>query len=348
MFLALASCEMAMAQKASDSRSPASFYYIDTVKAEVHHSRFTLPAQYTLNDITTGLVRYFPALAQPYITLKQVKVTESPLGKHILFQPLYRGIPVYHSEVRVHIDRNQQVYLLSAVLFPVHQDNWTDKDFTIQAAAWCRQWYNEEPQGLQRVIYYDGNRSQVAVKFNFRNRQQPQRPELVVAENGNILYRQNLAIAFTNMPDSMVSGYIFRPDPLTTAQKFYGSPYTDSSDFTNSHLDSQRVMVRFKAAYTNDSFRLQSRLFRLVDFIGSSVKPVIKADTLLLTTAASLGLKTLILFTTSLICIAISKIPSVIRGCLIHCSLIHTAKRMITPILIPGLNPIHWNLAPAV
>ncbi len=66
--------------------------------------------------------------------------------------------------------------------------------------------------------------------------------------------------------DTTARSYVFRPDPLTTAQQPYGRPYLDSLDTDRPALNQQRVLDTLWLTFANDSFRLRNRWFEVAEF----------------------------------------------------------------------------------
>lgn len=54
--------------------------------------------------------------------------------------------------------------------------------------------------------------------------------------------------------DSFAPGYVFAPDPLSTANVLYGKPHRDRQDSSYAFLDSQRIWVNIPARFANDTF----------------------------------------------------------------------------------------------
>ncbi|MBW8051671.1 MAG: T9SS type A sorting domain-containing protein [Cytophagales bacterium] len=62
----------------------------------------------------------------------------------------------------------------------------------------------------------------------------------------------------TTEKDSLVNACIFNPDPLTTANVTYGSPYVDSNDVDIVELNAERDSVMMTVKFKNDTFFLES------------------------------------------------------------------------------------------
>lgn len=63
--------------------------------------------------------------------------------------------------------------------------------------------------------------------------------------------------------DTTIAGYVFLPDPLTTAGESYGGSYVDNNDQTNAFLDAQRFWVETLGSFEQDTFRLKNRFVQI-------------------------------------------------------------------------------------
>jgi len=73
--------------------------------------------------------------------------------------------------------------------------------------------------------------------------------------------------------DSTVQGYIFLPDPLSTANVNYGGNYSDNNDNTNSALNSERFLRNFTATFDNGVFKLENADIKIDEFSDPVVMP---------------------------------------------------------------------------
>jgi hypothetical protein len=78
--------------------------------------------------------------------------------------------------------------------------------------------------------------------------------------------------------DTTARAFVFRPDPLTTAQQPYGRPYIDSLDTDRPALNQQRVLDTLRLTFAADSFRLRNPWFTVAEF-DPPVRPVAAALT---------------------------------------------------------------------
>lgn len=78
--------------------------------------------------------------------------------------------------------------------------------------------------------------------------------------------------------DTAVTGYVFLPDPLSTANVNYGGNYTDLNDATNASLNAERVLRNFRATYDNGVFKLENADIKIDEF-SLPVVPAVTSTT---------------------------------------------------------------------
>jgi hypothetical protein len=73
------------------------------------------------------------------------------------------------------------------------------------------------------------------------------------------------SLSFHFMQDSLVSGKVFYPDPLTSSGNVYGGNYRDFGDSDTSFLNNERVTKTFKVEFDSPVFKLQNPSLELQD-----------------------------------------------------------------------------------
>jgi hypothetical protein len=93
----------------------------------------------------------------------------------------------------------------------------------------------------------------------------------VLEYNGEIIFERNVNSYVTQ--DSLVSGKVFRPDPLTSAMQDYACPYCDNNDTTNAQLDAQLQTVSFTTTFNGSQFVLENAFVRESNFDAPNIAP---------------------------------------------------------------------------
>ncbi|MFW5659474.1 MAG: hypothetical protein ACOCZ8_05810, partial [Bacteroidota bacterium] len=109
----------------------------------------------------------------------------------------------------------------------------------------------------------------------------------VTDAEGRTLYSRHRE---THLTDTTGWGYVFMPDPLTTANRNYGGAYVDASDSDVPELNAERVMRPLRdLTYINGSFRLQGPYVQLENIDNPFVPQETSTDGNFLFTRAEQG-----------------------------------------------------------
>lgn len=73
--------------------------------------------------------------------------------------------------------------------------------------------------------------------------------------------------------DTLVSGMIYAPDPLTSSGTIYGDKFTDRNDIRSEELDQERVKISFMASYESGIFTLENKYLKIVDNSFPTIAP---------------------------------------------------------------------------
>ena len=186
--------------------------------------------------------------------LKLNYINESPGGFHYSFHQTFNDIKIYQTEIKVNVDRANNIRSLF--------DN------------------SENTSGWNLNTSNANNSSVIALR---KETNEPVLTERAIENNSTEILRSNGEIIFERdmnsyaNQDSVVSGKIFNPDPLTSAQQSYGCPFCDNNDSTNSSLNAQLQTVNFTTTFTGLQFILENKFVRVADFDAPTVAPVTSA-----------------------------------------------------------------------
>ncbi len=79
--------------------------------------------------------------------------------------------------------------------------------------------------------------------------------------------------------DSTCYTFIFRPDPLSTANVNYGGTFIDNNDADHPSLNGERFLVNFTGKYDNGIFKLESDDIVIEDFSSPNIAPATSTNT---------------------------------------------------------------------
>jgi hypothetical protein len=285
LFFALISTAMVMAG------GPPAVYESKPFRANTCRSDF---GSYALTDGSSAeVVRDFITGQIPNLQNKQTALnltfsTTSPGGYHYTFCQTYQGVPVFGAEVRVNVSRQNQVYSIFDDSYDMSKwkVNMTDFDYQNSPAyqAYVRQYFSGEiNQTAKHVVAYDesaGN-PEFCYLITVKDKSGHQRDVLLARDR--IIYEHDACMYRAPAPavDSLVTGMVFKPDPLTTAHAVYYGPYlgVDSmyqnfNDMDTPALNLQREQKSFYASYDNGVFSLSNQYIQLGQLGSDQIPPV--------------------------------------------------------------------------
>jgi len=174
------------------------------------------------------------------VSIQEQYVKHSKIGSHYYFIHTYLNKPVWGSYLK--IDK----LIDGSLLIKNHLMEWSNLSTTNQddATHWL-------------VV----NKNLVPIKVNKDNGF-----EIIHDMQGNVIRNRDMRM-FVHHEDTMVSGKVFAPDPLSSAGVIYGANnqwilYKDSDIAI---MNNQRINVTFPVQFENDSFILKNAYVRMVD-----------------------------------------------------------------------------------
>lgn len=212
----------------------------------------------------------------------------SPGGYHYTFCQTYQGIQVFGSEVMVNVSRVNQVYSIFDDSYDMSKwkVNMTKFDYQSIAAyqSYLKQYFSGNiKQSAKQVIAYDESTGTPEFCYLVNLRDLTHQRDVLVARD-RIIYEHDACMYRAPAPgpvDSLVTGMVFNPDPLTTAHKlYYGSCNGVDSMFQNFNdadtpcLNNQREQKSFYVTYDTGTFFLSNRYVQLVQLSSDPVPPV--------------------------------------------------------------------------
>ena len=245
----LISLFLGLAAQKEDGNTPATYYKTTTCKS--FFPKVLLKGERNPSNVEKYLTGNISNLNDTKVGLKMNYVNESPGGFHYSFTQTFNGIKIYQSEIKINLDRHN---VIRSVF-----------DNSENTARWN---LNTESATANSVIAINPSTQLpvVAQKIVDKNSNE------ILTANGEIIFQHSLRSYFTNQ-DSLVYGNIFNPDPLTTAQTYYGAPYINDSGRTNSSLNAQMQNVAFRTNFNGSQFTLESAFVRESDFDPPNIAP---------------------------------------------------------------------------
>lgn len=186
-------------------------------------------------------------------------------ANYYTFIQTFNDIEIRRTQIKLCTDLNGKILFIAGNYFP--SESWTLTETTdpnIQPAENLKNKYHlQSPRG-KPVINVVDNEPQLCYLFeeNFENDRS--KISLLTDTRGNLINADDHKYYFT-MTDTVVYGYAFKPDPLTSASVVYGGEYDDNNDLNNASLTSQLVEVEIRAQYEDGYFYLRTDSLKLKD-----------------------------------------------------------------------------------
>ena len=212
----------------------------------------------------------------------------SPGGYHYTFCQTYAGIPVFASNVTVNVSRKNMVYSIFDDSYDISGWNVNTTDFNYQDVgayqAYLKQYFATGATATaKQVIAFDTTQNAPILCYEVTLRGAMGHERDVLVAPGMILYEHDICMhrsAPAIQTDSLVTGMVFNPYPLTTAHVFYYAPYMGHDSAYQNYNDSdtyqlnvQREQKSFYADYNAGVFSLQNQYVQLVQ-LGGGPAPV--------------------------------------------------------------------------
>lgn len=181
-------------------------------------------------------------------------------GSTVRFRQSYQGVPVFLSEIVVHISPKNRVTYVTNTYDPTIQSvntipSLSDNDALTFAEDHIDARGHKSFTSADLMIYNRGEKTKLIYKVIIEAESPSGSWEVLVdAQTGEIIRAADKACTHKGHeelampvlpPPTPVNGIgnVFIPDPLTVAQVSYGSPYSDNSDATNASLDATMTSV---------------------------------------------------------------------------------------------------------
>jgi Zn-dependent metalloprotease len=210
--------------------------------------------QYLLNTI--------PNLKTESVSIELVNEVLSPKGKHYRFVQTINGKKIFRGSIKVNLATDGRILSVFDHTFPVNKN--VDSSFP-----------NHEPYHQGLAVHYDqgdnGKLHHYDLQEMYMDYEGEMIPvirlevvedsdryyELVLDKNAKVIYQNDL-LSYSAPQDSIVTMWVFNPDPLTTANQNYGAPHADNSDQDVLELNAERVSVQTNVTFENDTFFLKN------------------------------------------------------------------------------------------
>ena len=227
-----------------------------------------------VNSVKAFAVRHFPEV-NSVDDLKLIYIKESPIGHHFYFRQLHNGRLIFKSFLKISINKRGRVYLTASILYSDKildaQLSQTEIDQFYILKERYPQFFEPDSIIAEQVLFPIENGMKQAVSYQLTRSDLSM--QIVIDENGNELYKEDLTRYYSQGKDSLVNALVFLPDPLTTAGVVYGTPYKDYNDSNLAILNNEMVNVNVIADYDNGVFSLENDFVKMTNYKNSNYIP---------------------------------------------------------------------------
>ncbi len=244
-------------------------------KSSAQHCNFynsseTIPP--SIESANTFLSAYFKETLQSS-KLRLNNEAKSLAAVHFNFEQTFEDIAIANAFVKISIANDGKIVSISEQLTELK--NVTTNDFVPLKISEVNL-DNLKIESVENVWWVSKETLEPALKIITENREH-KKSMSIFSKNGKV-FETSLSFHFTT--DSIASGKVFYPDPLTSSGNVYGGNYQDFGDKDTSFLNNERVSKTFKVQLENGIFQLRSAYVELQDLdndgtpIATSTLPV--------------------------------------------------------------------------
>jgi hypothetical protein len=205
--------------------------------------------------------------------LRLLSSKTSMKGHHHSYSLLLHGIPVYRSILKVNTDLKGRIrnIIENTAEIPTGEE---DYELTESLKRMLLH------QGMHifktdSIWYFDGTDLHPCLRIVYANKDGSEVIEKIHGAEGNVIAQHNLNAFLMNPQsrDTIAKGFVYLPDPLTTAGVTYGGVFSDRHDSTNAALDKERKIIAVPVSFDKDTFRLAGPYAALKE-LSDPVTPV--------------------------------------------------------------------------
>lgn len=253
------------------------------IHAQNHITNFqkSVVADYqNTNSVKSQIITCYPELIQDGSNVVLQNHTSSPFADYYSFIQQYNGILIQDATIKICIDKNGIQKFITGNYFTT--SSWEISGLNnnaIKLNIALAEYYNIpiETRADKKIIVSETNIPQLVYAFDYLNPRDKSRTTIILNEDLEIL-SENDHRSYFSAVDSTVTGKIFKPDPLTSAETNYAGAYRDFNDADTAVLTAQLFDVTFKVQFENDTFFLRTDSVIIKDLNAPST-PVVTSLT---------------------------------------------------------------------
>ncbi|MDX2001750.1 MAG: T9SS type A sorting domain-containing protein [Chitinophagales bacterium] len=229
--------------------------------------------------IVAYLVANHPNFINPLNGLQLVAVKTSPGGRHFTFNQTYNGWWLAHAPVKVNMDAHEHIRSITDNSYATQA--WDLKTLENEVNALLQHHPIQSYQEQYPEVVVEQQQMAIAMLDNYPQAVQyatiyepktGRHFELMLGKDATVLWQYDLNSYSDGIPAN-VSGKIFNPDPLTTAETIYAGQYRDFNDSNKVELTNELQTVNFTVTL-DTVYELKNDRITLMEFSTPSKPPV--------------------------------------------------------------------------
>lgn len=199
----------------------------------------------------------------------------SPAGKHFTSYQTYKNRKIYNSQIKVNTDKNGYITSIFDNSFPIKNEPNTlfpDLNLIIKHLP-----QNDAHYKPEEIFFKKEDEFIPALLITIFESVENHR-ELIFDNRGEIVYERDLNMYYNSntksVKDSLAKAKVFLPDPLTSAEKSYGSPYLDDNNADIPEIDDQLITVNINVKF-DSVFHLENEFIKITEHSAPENEEVI-------------------------------------------------------------------------
>ncbi len=221
-----------------------------------------------------------PTLITSNSDLQLITTKKSPQATYYTFRQNYKERLVANSIIKVAVNNSGEIIFITGNYFNTQDWNLpVEKTQKMELPVTIKNIYkiSEDIKSTQHIIVDENNEPERYFKFELINNSDRSRITLLLNENGE-LFSENDNRVYFSVVDTTVTGKVFGPDPLTSAESLYVGEYKDFEDADTAVLTAELLDVSFKAKFEDGIFYLRNDSVIIKD-LNSPTEPVVTSLT---------------------------------------------------------------------
>jgi len=211
-------------------------------------------------EVEKYLLNMYADLGASYSNIQLITIKNSPNITYYTFRQNYNEVLISNSILKVAVNKSDEILFIAGNYFRTLDWNLPiEKSQKIQIPVTLRNIYKiTEDINCTPIIIVDENDIPVKYfEFDLINNADRSRTTLLLKENGELFSETDNRVYFSAI-DTTVTGKVFGPDPLTSAETTYVGEYKDFDDADTAVLTAELLEVSFKATLEDGIFYLRN------------------------------------------------------------------------------------------